>query len=739
MMAEHRIATLHFRPVVPHDEQFHLSGESIHIEHYGCDGDLAKTAAQIAALDGQVDAIALQGISYHLKLGDETITHVAAESLFTIARKTPVVDGYGVRAAMERWAVRLADEAQPGIWAHKRVLMVPGLNHHGLAQALAQYTKELRYADPVVYFALPGATAIGGNDALARMAGMTLAQLRNVSFRRIFPQPGTPGRPRNPGPFAWADVLAGDMGAIRRYAPANLKRKTVVTACADEEDVADLAARGVSLLVTTIPAPPAGLSHIDDATFEACLVALRADTEAPLTENTYLNVMADLKWQPGIRYLQPEEAEVNRFAFVIHPLSLKFVHKHPWFRWTRFLPDPLVERFAAHIPPLYISRITGIRSEATGQKVEGLLLSLGGTPRELMRHEPAFVYRRLIRASRMAERWGARLMGLGAFTSVVGDAGITVAQKADIAVTSGNSLTVAATLETAKQAAVKMGHDLAAAHQSTVMVVGATGSIGAVCSRLLAQAGPDVILVAPRPEKLIALKRIIESETPGARVTISTSADDYVGQADLIVTTTSAVGQRIIDISRCKPGAVICDIARPADVTAEEAALRPDVLVIESGEILLPGEPDYGYDIGLPQGVAYACLAETALLAMEGRFEDYTLGRNISVEKVKEMYRLFKKHGLRLSGLRSHGEFLTDDDIARKRALADELRRDPQLLAQTGQGASPTVPARGAPALPAKGNRSNMEQWLGPIAGLVTAGLTVFLLRRNTHVRNEEK
>lgn len=208
------------------------------------------------------------------------------------------------------------------------------------------------------------------------------------------------------------------------------------------------------------------------------------------------------------------------------------------------------------------------------------------------------------------------------------------------------------------------------------MVVGATGSIGAVCSRLLAQAAPNITLVAPRPEKLIALKRQIEAETPTARVTISTSPDDYIGQCDLIITTTTAVGKRILDITKCKPGAVICDIARPPDVTEEENALRPDVLVIESGEILLPGQPDFGYDIGLPPGVAYACLAETALLALEGRFEDYTLGREIEIERVKEMYHLYKKHGLQLSGLRSHGEFLSDAEIAHKRALADELRQD---------------------------------------------------------------
>jgi len=263
---------------------------------------------------------------------------------------------------------------------------------------------------------------------------------------------------------------------------------------------------------------------------------------------------------------------------------------------------------------------------------------------------------------------------------VVGDAGVTVAQKADIAVTSGNSLTVAATLEAAKQAVVEMGNSLDRAHEGHVMVIGATGSIGSVCSRLLAQAGPSITLVAPRPEKLIALKRLIEQETPGARVTISTSADDYVEMADLIVTTTTALKTQIIDITKCKPGAVICDIARPPDITEGEASLRPDVLVIESGEILLPGKPNYGYDIGLPLGVAYACLAETALLAMEGRYEDFTLGRNIDVDRVKEIYRLFKKHGLQLSGLRSHGRFLTQEDLAQKREAAERYRQNPQLL-----------------------------------------------------------
>lgn len=106
------------------------------------------------------------------------------------------------------------------------------------------------------------------------------------------------------------------------------------------------------------------------------------------------------------------------------------------------------------------------------------------------------------------------------------------------------------------------------------------------------------------------------------------------------------------------------------------------MLVIESGEIILPGEPDFGFDIDMPPGTAYACLAETALLAMEGKFEDYTLGRNIEIERVKEVYRLWKKHGLELARLRSFGVYVTDDMIAEKRRLAEERRRQLGLPAE---------------------------------------------------------
>ena len=680
----------------------------------GCGYDLDRARALVLEHDGMVDAIGFDGIPMKLELGDAYRRYPAGRDLAARATRTPVVDGGGVRPGLERWSVVLANRAQPGIFSQKRVLMVPGLNHVGLANALGRLTPRVDYYDPEIFFGLPDVPGLGSPETLGAADAPTLEVLKDAPLDKISP-PGSARTRQATTHFRWADVIAGDAGTIRHFAPMDLRKKTVVVPCATEEDIADFRARGTSILVMLMPSleDDTTMARHSAAVIEAVLVALREDPTEPLTEDSYLNLMAGISWSPSIRYLQEDEEGINRFAFVIHPLDIRFVHNHPDFKWTKFFPDRVVEETAAYLKPMYVGRIAGGRSPTTGQRIEGYLFALGSTPRQMMRRSPRFTYNRLNDAAKMAERHGCRLMGLGAFTSVVGDAGKTVAHEASIAITSGNSLTVAATLEAAKQAVVNMG--ATQLQKGRAMIIGATGSIGAVCSRLLAQAIHDVVLVSIEPEKLIDLKRTIEKETPGTTVTIALRPDKLAAECDLVVTATSAFGQRILDISTCKPGAVICDVARPPDIGEKEAGLRPDVAVIESGEVLIPGDIDIGYDIGLPEGTAYACLAETALLAMEGRFESYTLGREIDVDRVKEIYRLFKKHNFQIAGLRSFGKVLTDQDFAEKRRLAAELRADPERLARARAEVSARIAAM---PVEAKGVRSGNGA-VKRLAGLV--------------------
>jgi predicted amino acid dehydrogenase len=336
-----------------------------------------------------------------------------------------------------------------------------------------------------------------------------------------------------------------------------------------------------------------------------------------------------------------------------------------------------IEKLMAYAPPFVYSRVEGIRSP-TGVEAEGWLISVGGTPREIMGHSPEFTYRRLLDAAHMAKRLGAQIMGLGAFTKVVGDAGVTVARRAPLPITTGNSYSASGALWAAHDALLRLGLLPPPTGKERVkfkaMVVGATGAIGAACSRLLVRAADEVTLVSPETAKLLALKESILHETPDAKVVLSSTADTYIAAMDMIVTATSGAGKKVLDIMKVKPGCVITDVARPLDLPASEVAKRPDVLVIESGEILLPGDVKMK-NIGLPKNVAYACLAETIVLALEGRFENFTVGRAIEWEKVREIYQMGLKHGMTLAAISGVNGVFSDEDIDRVRELALAARQ----------------------------------------------------------------
>jgi hypothetical protein len=132
------------------------------------------------------------------------------------------------------------------------------------------------------------------------------------------------------------------------------------------------------------------------------------------------------------------------------------------------------------------------------------------------------------------------------------------------------------------------------------------------------------------------------------------------------------------------------------------------VLVIESGEILLPGEV-HMKNIGLPKNVAYACLAETVVLALEGRFETFTVGRQIEWEKVREIYQLGLKHGMRLAAISGVNGVFSDEDIAHVRELALQARAQQAAEAPARktakEGGQPVSPAPRKKASAAKPRR----------------------------------
>ncbi len=349
---------------------------------------------------------------------------------------------------------------------------------------------------------------------------------------------------------------------------------------------------------------------------------------------------------------------MDSFAFIIHPIDPKrdVSRKFPFL--GRILTEGQIDFFSTFFPPVYLSEIEGIRSEATGKEIKGWFIACPYTPRRMLSLPEKTVYRKIIQTGKMAEKLGAKMLGLGAFTSVVGDAGLTIARGLNLPVTTGDAYAVAIAVEAIREAAILMGIDL---ERATAAVVGAGGSIGRVCAELLADDVQDLYLLGRRPEPLEELKEKLE---PVSYAELHTGTDlSLLQNADLILTVTSAVHEDVLRPEHLRSGSVVCDVARPRDVSAMVAAARDDILVIDGGMVDIPGPVNFHFDFGFPEGKAYACMAETMALALEGRFEDYTLGKDISRARVEEIAAIAKKHGFRLSGFRSFEKEVTQAQI----------------------------------------------------------------------------
>lgn len=307
--------------------------------------------------------------------------------------------------------------------------------------------------------------------------------------------------------------------------------------------------------------------------------------------------------------------------------------------------------------PVIASEITGIES-ITGAKTHGWFIGLPMTPKMLA--DPAlldFSYDQISACTDIAAGLGAKLIGLGAFSSVVGDGGITIAERSKIAVTTGNSYTVATAIQAATLACERVGIDPCGA---TLGVVGATGSIGKTCARVLASRFSRTLLVGRDPARTQA----VADEIAGTEATTNVNR---LQECDVVITVSSA-GGAIVEPKHLRRGAIVVDVARPRDVSVKVARERPDVLAIEGGVVSVPGDVDFHFDFGFPAKTAYACMSETMMLALEDRPENFSLGKEIAVEQVTETLRLADRHGFRLAGFRSFEREVGEEAFARTRA-----------------------------------------------------------------------
>lgn len=292
-----------------HQVEVELAGELFEISRRGTDGDFEKAIKLIQELDGNVDAIGLGGIDVYVYAGNRRYAFADGRKLMQAARKTPVVDGSGLKNTLERKTVHYLLEntnlIKPGI----KVLMVSAVDRFGMAEAFTGAGCDMVFGDLI--FAMGISYPIRSTRKLESLAKILLPVICKLPFEMVYP---TGKKQDNQDKikaekfakyYLEADIIAGDFHYIKKYFPPRLDGKVIITNTTTKEDKKFLQERGVTALVTTTPV-------LDGRSFgtnvmEGVLVALAGKPWDKITGEEYQQLLVRLNFQPQVIHLQEEK------------------------------------------------------------------------------------------------------------------------------------------------------------------------------------------------------------------------------------------------------------------------------------------------------------------------------------------------------------------------------------------------------------------------------------------------
>jgi len=274
-----------------------LLGEEYRIERIGTDGNMSKMVEKISELDGKVDAFGLGGMDIYVYAVDRRYTFRDAKRIIRAARKTPIVDGSGLKNTLERRAIEYLAGHTDLFRKPRKVLLMSAMDRLGMAQALEKTGAIMTYGDLPFVLGLPvPLTSLNTLAVVARLIAPLVCQL---PFTMIYPtgDKQTVSKPRFPRYFEQNDIIAGDFHFIHRYMPAELPGKTIITNTVTLSDVDFLRNSKVKTLITTTPEMK-GRSFGTNV-MEALLVCM-AGGDQELTEDLYNNMLVELNLKPRI-------------------------------------------------------------------------------------------------------------------------------------------------------------------------------------------------------------------------------------------------------------------------------------------------------------------------------------------------------------------------------------------------------------------------------------------------------
>lgn len=229
-----------------------LLGEQVSLERIGTDGDMQKATRMYEEMDGKVDAFGVGGADIGLLVAGHWYPLHSAAKMVRNVRQTPVVDGNGLKATLERKAAGVVQTVL-GDAREKKVLIASALDRWGLMSGFIEAGFDFVLGDFMFSLGLP--VPLRSVAALKVFAALLVPVISRLPFQWVYPV-GKEQEKRTPkwgNYFEWANVIAGDCHYVRRYMPERMDGKVVVTNTTTPEDQEIFRQAGVKYLITTTP------------------------------------------------------------------------------------------------------------------------------------------------------------------------------------------------------------------------------------------------------------------------------------------------------------------------------------------------------------------------------------------------------------------------------------------------------------------------------------------------------
>ncbi len=263
-----------------------LLGETVRIERIGTDGDMEKAARLYQELDGQVDAFGVGGADLGMFVDQRWYPLYSVQKMVRFIKKTPVVDGAGLKNTLEGRVAKFLDAKIPGYLKEKKAFITAGVDRWGMTKAFVDAGYECVFGDLMFGLGIP--IPVRSVRGLKNLAAILLPIVGRVPFEWIYPTGDKQDQriPKFIKYYQWASVTSGDCHYVKRHLPERMDGKVIVTNTTTPDDVKLFERAGVKYLVTTTPV-------LDGRSFgtnmmEASLVALagkgRVLTHAELDE-----------------------------------------------------------------------------------------------------------------------------------------------------------------------------------------------------------------------------------------------------------------------------------------------------------------------------------------------------------------------------------------------------------------------------------------------------------------------